>query len=543
MVAPLIAAAGIMGATSIAGSIFGSRSASKAARAQADALKFAGHRTKEGYTQARRDILNRINPALADFQQQIKELQAQVVGGRNESLATIRDAFDRTSQQLTQTGQLATSALMGQRPTTRAAPTRATTQPAGATQAFIPEGMGGAAGADIPMVQDPETGQFVPATEGMGGAAMIHPVTGQPLQPAQLPQATGRPEFTSGFYGAGAQVEAGRDLGTQALRRGYGTARQDITAGEEASLGTIAAGRERAIGAYDPYLEYGESAAQQEAALSGALGPEAQQKAIDAFIESPGQKYLRERQEQALLRSSAATGGLGGGRVLTALQEQAMGIAATQQQQHLQNLGTIAGRGAGLVGERGSLLAGFTGQETNVQQQAAAARAGLSERLGVSEAELETMSASQLAQLAQNAGLAQAEIQQAIGMQQAGLLQSTAAQKLGVKQTANQQLVGLGQLAAQTGLQTQTGLATTLGDLSWQHGVQQGGLTAGQGAATAAGIAQSGAAWQQGLQGLGSAAAFGLAASNPNTTATAGSRASINPYMNPAQISLQQYYH
>ena len=58
-----------------------------------------------------------------------------------------------------------------------------------------------------------------------------------------------------------------------------------------------------------------------EAAFSGALGPEAQAAAFANFRESAGQKYFRERQEQALLRNAAAIGGIGGGRVRTALQE------------------------------------------------------------------------------------------------------------------------------------------------------------------------------------------------------------------------------
>lgn len=42
---------------------------------------------------------------------------------------------------------------------------------------------------------------------------------------------------------------------------------------------------------------------------------------------TPGQEFIRERQRQALLRSAGAIGGLGGGRVRTALQQQAAGFA------------------------------------------------------------------------------------------------------------------------------------------------------------------------------------------------------------------------
>ena len=48
---------------------------------------------------------------------------------------------------------------------------------------------------------------------------------------------------------------------------------------------------------------------------------EQQQQAFAAFSESPGQRFLRDRQEKALLRNAASIGGLRGGNVRTAQQQ------------------------------------------------------------------------------------------------------------------------------------------------------------------------------------------------------------------------------
>ena len=79
-------------------------------------------------------------------------------------------------------------------------------------------------------------------------------------------------------------------------------------------------------------------------------GVEAEQEALSRFRESPGQAFLRERQERSLLRNQAAIGGLGGGNVRTALQEQAFGIASQQLGERQNLLSQITGRGLSATG-------------------------------------------------------------------------------------------------------------------------------------------------------------------------------------------------
>lgn len=76
----------------------------------------------------------------------------------------------------------------------------------------------------------------------------------------------------------------------------------------------------------------------------------------------PGQQFIRERQEQALLRRAAALGGLGGGQVRTALQQQAAGFAQQDLQNQLARLAALAGGGQ----QAAAQLGGF-GQQTAAQ--------------------------------------------------------------------------------------------------------------------------------------------------------------------------------
>jgi len=97
--------------------------------------------------------------------------------------------------------------------------------------------------------------------------------------------------------------------------------------------------------AAEPFRQAGLGALEQQQALLGLSGQEAQDLAMQQFQESPGQQFIRQRQERALLRNQAAIGGLGGGNVRTALQQQAAGFAQQDLQNQLSRLGGIAGQG------------------------------------------------------------------------------------------------------------------------------------------------------------------------------------------------------
>lgn len=144
-----------------------------------------------------------------------------------------------------------------------------------------------------------------------------------------------------------------------------------------------------------PFQEAGVSALGQQQALLGLSGADAQQAAFNQFAESPGQRFLRQRQEKALLANASAIGGLGGGNVRTALQEQAAGIAQQDFQNQFGRLGQLAGQGQQAVTNIGQFGSQAAGNIANLGMAGAEARA--SGILGAQQAE--TQFRNQLFQL------------------------------------------------------------------------------------------------------------------------------------------------
>lgn len=124
-----------------------------------------------------------------------------------------------------------------------------------------------------------------------------------------------------------------------------------------------------------PFQDAGVGALTQQQALLGLSGQEAQQAAYTGLEESAGQRFLRDRQERALLRNASATGGLGGGNVQTALQQQAMGFAQQDIQNQFGRLGQLAGQGQQAVTTGGQLGGQTATNIANLQGAAGAARA------------------------------------------------------------------------------------------------------------------------------------------------------------------------
>lgn len=124
-----------------------------------------------------------------------------------------------------------------------------------------------------------------------------------------------------------------------------------------------------------PFQEAGVSALAQQQALLGLSGQDAQQQAFAGLNESSGQRFLRERQEKSLLRNQAAIGGLGGGNVRTALQQQAMGFAQQDINNQFGRLGQIAGQGQAATTNLGQFGAQNAANIAQLGQAGAEARA------------------------------------------------------------------------------------------------------------------------------------------------------------------------
>ena len=104
-----------------------------------------------------------------------------------------------------------------------------------------------------------------------------------------------------------------------------------------------------------PFIQAGQGALTEQQALLGLSGVGAQQQAFSRFNDSPGQTFLRERGERALLQNQAAIGGLGGGNVRSELQQQGIGFAQQQLNNQLAQLGGISGTGSGTATNLGQI--------------------------------------------------------------------------------------------------------------------------------------------------------------------------------------------
>lgn len=229
---------------------------------------------------------------------------------------------------------------------------------------------------------------------------------GQELVQQNIQQAL--PLLEQGFTGAQESITGGTEQARQALLGGLDPTLSELTTGFEQAQQTLS-----------PTAEQGAGASQLQAALSGALGPEAQQQAINDFQASPGQEFLQGRQEEALLRNQAALGGgLGqSGRVMSALQEQAAGFAAQDFQNQFARLGQIAGRGDAASANIANLQAQLGQQRSGIRSSLSQGLAGMSldeaaqiaqlqRDLGTSQSNTLIQQGTQLANLEQNRGAA-----------------------------------------------------------------------------------------------------------------------------------------
>ena len=126
---------------------------------------------------------------------------------------------------------------------------------------------------------------------------------------------------------------------------------------------------------FRPFQEAGVAAIGSQQDLLGLRGQEAQQSAFDAFNQSPGQQFLRDRAQKNLVRNSSAIGGLGGGNVRSALVQQGVGFAQQDFQNQFGRLGQLAGQGLSStqsVGQFGQNTANNIQQGLNLSGQARA---------------------------------------------------------------------------------------------------------------------------------------------------------------------------
>jgi len=341
---------------------------------------------------------------------------------------------------------------------------------------------------------NPLTGQFVPDQPILQQAPgiMVNALGQAAGQPAPIQQPLAPAAPPTGLIGSELALRQGLGGAAEALRGGTLAARGDIRQGTAGALGTLGQAGEQigqqiglGVQGLQGFADPGVQAQQAQAALSGALGPEAQAQAFAQFQESPGQAFLRQQGEQAVLRNASAIGGLGSGNVRLELQRRGIGQAAQNFQQQFQNLGAVTGTGlqaAGQVGQLRGQQAGLTsglGQAgAGVQAQAGANLANIAQQAGGSVANLIAGTGQQLATGRTRAG---EQIAGAIGSTTSGLSTLLSQQGAGISDITGAGGSNLANLLATFGQQTgasQEQLAAILANLSVQQASQTAGLPA-----------------------------------------------------------------
>ena len=123
-----------------------------------------------------------------------------------------------------------------------------------------------------------------------------------------------------------------------------------------------------------PYVQAGAPALEQQQALLGLGGPEAEEAAIARISGSPLFQAQVQQGEEALLQRASATGGLRGGNIHAALAQfrpQMLSRAIQQQYQNLGGLTSLGQRSAAGVGaeatQTGRTVADLLGQRSAAQ--------------------------------------------------------------------------------------------------------------------------------------------------------------------------------
>lgn len=151
----------------------------------------------------------------------------------------------------------------------------------------------------------------------------------------------------------------------------------------------------------DPY--------QQQLALAGVLGPEAEKRATQGLMDSPTAQFLQSEGMRSIDASASATGGLGGSARLRQLSEFNQNLANTLVQDRFNQLGALTG-----------VQYGATLNSANMGNQAGSQMAGVAQATG-----------NNLSNIALGSGQAQAQNQLAQGNIQSNLFSDLAGGAIG----------------------------------------------------------------------------------------------------------------
>ena len=300
------------------------------------------------------------------------------------------------------------------------------------------------------------------APQSSGAAQVQPPANAQQIVQASAPQlapssAGVTDAMPSGQTAAGlqAQPQYGLQGAEQAALTGAGLGLQNL-GGTQSQVENIFG---RGAQNLQPFQQQGSQAYDLQAALSGAMGPEAQAQAYQQFQRSPGQQFLQQEGERALLRNAAAIGGLGGGNVRRSLLEYGQGLAQQDFANQFDRLGQLSSAG---------LNAASTGAQLQGQQ------AGIQANLGQYGAQIPVQTG---AAIAQNRFQTGRDIGAARGDTSTNLANLISQQGAGISDIIGggaDQFNQLYQMAAQGDVAAREQLGVALANLDGQQGSQYG---------------------------------------------------------------------
>jgi len=229
------------------------------------------------------------------------------------------------------------------------------------------------------------------------------PVTPTPATPTYATPTTPLPAMATTQYATGSEIPTGLRGSEMALKGGAlgaidmldilnRTSRGDLAQQYGTGLEQLQTASESASGFMQPYQQAGETALQQQLALSGALGQDAFNQ---AYQESPQMAFLREQGMRANLAGSAATGGLGGGNVQKELQRFGQGLASQGLQNQIANLSGLTSAGQNAAGTMSNIA-------TNLGTQQLGARMDLGSQLAAQNAQFGLPAAQTIGNLGVN---------------------------------------------------------------------------------------------------------------------------------------------
>lgn len=125
----------------------------------------------------------------------------------------------------------------------------------------------------------------------------------------------------------------------------------------------------------DPFIQGSAGAFQEQQALSGALGPEAEAAAQQRLTSGAGFQFLQQQGEGDINRSAAVGGNLGSGTRLKALSQFRSNLLSQQRGDRLNQLGGVSRQGLGAAQALGGFGSQQAGQQANLLGQQGLAQA------------------------------------------------------------------------------------------------------------------------------------------------------------------------